>query len=68
MAQLIKPGAVKVKVQDGEVFLNIQLELNINLNTTDIVQKTLEEKKDEDVKWEIPKFDSINKVKFGRKD
>lgn len=79
MAQLIKPTEVSVKTVNGEVLLNIKLDININLNQGNIAQQTaipetkvegnLEEKKKEDNKlWEIPDFTSVPKIKFGTKE
>ena len=36
MAQLIKPGSVKVITENGEVKVSITLDLNINLNSGNI--------------------------------
>lgn len=74
MVQLLRPGQVKVETQNGEVELHITLDLNINLQTGDLqVLATkkkpldLDEEKEEPVKFEIPKFASKEKVKFGIK-
>lgn len=80
MAQLIKPNAVKVVTQDGEVKVTIALELTINLNSDGLnVNATAKESKfetfvpknqhpDEKVLWEIPDFGPVPKVGFGKKD
>ena len=79
MAQLIKPTEVSVKTVNGEVLLNIKLDININLTQGNIVQQSvvpetkvegkLEEKKKEDATlWEIPDFSSVPKIKFGTKE
>lgn len=79
MAQLIRPGAVKVLTQDGEVQVTIALELTINLNTDglqlsaqsrpeSIETKPKEvKKKFDDVMMEIPDFAPAPKVDFGKK-
>lgn len=78
MAQVIKPTEVSVKTVDGEVLLNIKLDININLSQNYVTQSTipetkvegkLEEKKKEDATlWEIPNFTSVPKIKFGSKE
>ena len=78
MAQLIKPTEVSVKTVNGEVLLNIKLDININLTQGNVVQHVvpetkvegkLEEKKKEDATlWEIPDFSSVPKIKFGTKE
>jgi hypothetical protein len=71
MASLIKQGEAKVVTKNGEVFVNIALELTIKLEGTGIqgavqaaggVQKIQGEEK---VKWEIPDF-SPGKIDFGK--
>lgn len=76
MAQLIKPNAVKVVTQDGEVKVTIALELTINLNSENMnisssnkfenttAKKSVEEK----TIWEIPDFVPVPKVGFGKKE
>ena len=79
MAQLIKPTEVSVKTVNGEVLLNIKLDININLCQSNTVQQTnvseakvdgkLEEKKKENATlWEIPEFSNVPKIKFGTKE
>jgi len=78
MAQLIKPTEVSVKTVNGEVLLNIKLDININLSQNGTTQTSvpetkvegrLEEKKKEDATlWEIPDFTSVPKIKFGSKE
>lgn len=76
MAQLIKPTEVSIKTVDGEVLLNIKLDININLNGSLLnntyetkIEGKLEEKKKEDATlWEIPDFTSVPKIKFGNKE
>ena len=77
MAQLIRPTEVSVKTVNGEVLLNIKLDININLSQNGTTQTSvpetkvegrLEEKKKEDATlWEIPDFTSVPKIKFGSK-
>lgn len=78
MAQLIRPGSVKVITQDGEVQVTIALELTINLNTDGLqlsaqsrpesIEKPKEiKKKFDDVMMEIPDFAPAPKVDFGKK-
>lgn len=74
MASLIKQGEAKVVTKNGEVFVNIALELSIKLEGTG-VQGSVSASggssppaiphKDEKVKWEIPDFSS-NKIDFGK--
>jgi uncharacterized protein YjhX (UPF0386 family) len=77
LAQLIRPGSVKVITQDGEVQVSIALELTINLNTDGLqlsaqgrpesIEKSKELKKKDDVMMEIPDFAPSPKVDFGKK-
>lgn len=78
MAQLIKPTEVSVKTVNGEVLLNIKLDININLTQSNIVPNVIpeskvenkieEKKKEEPSLWEIPDFVSVPKIKFGSKE
>lgn len=78
MAQLIKPLEISAKTVDGEVLLNIKLDININLSQNSTVQSSapitkvegkLQEKQNEDqTLWEIPDFASVPKIKFGSKE
>lgn len=78
MAQLIKPTEISVKTVNGEVLLNIKLDININLSQNGTSQSSipetkvegrLEEKKKEDATlWEIPDFTNVPKIKFGSKE
>jgi hypothetical protein len=78
VAQLIKPTEVSIKTVNGEVLLNIKLDININLTQNNIipdvmtenkVENKLEEKKKEEKSlWEIPDFVSVPKIKFGSKE
>jgi hypothetical protein len=71
MPYLIKQGDTKIITKEGEIFVNIALELNIKLdgqnfqisgvNTT---QKQTNES--EKVSWEIPDFSSSDKINFGK--
>jgi hypothetical protein len=80
MAQLIKPGSVKVVTNNnGEVTLHITLDLNVNLNSNNIQvsaqsvqadQPTPIPKKPNPVPknddWLIPDFSASPKVNFGK--
>lgn len=78
MAQLIKPTEVSVKTVNGEVLLNIKLDININLSQngttqsnipeTKIVGNLEENKKEDATLWEIPDFTNVPKIKFGSKE
>lgn len=73
MANLIKPGEVKLVTKDNEVFVNISLELNIKLdgNITNLgidakaSQKNIQQQEEEKINWEIPDFSS-GKIDFGK--
>jgi len=76
MGDLIRPTKVHVISKEGEVQLNITIDLNINLNTGNVdfkvnkpVESKVEKEKEEDEKtiWAIPNFGSKDKVKFGKK-
>ncbi len=73
MAQLIKTGDVKVITKDGECKLSISIDLNINLNTLGVTvnaqakQEEVDNKKKDEVAWEIPDFGNIPKLNFGKK-
>ncbi len=74
MPNLIKQGEAKVITKNGEVFVNIALELNIKLDGTNIQMPSIFEnnlasgskKEDEKVSWQIPDFSSENKINFGK--
>jgi hypothetical protein len=75
MANLIKPGDIKVVTKNNELFVNISLELNIkldgnvtnlNLNSDVVQQQAFQKKEEEKVKWEVPDFSSGNKLNFGK--
>jgi len=74
MPNLIKTGDTKIITKDGEVFVNISLELNIKLDGNNLsiqANDTNEIKKQEDkTDWVIPSFKSKNKKKinFGDKE
>jgi len=76
LAQLIKTGDLRVITKEGECKLSISIDLNINLNTLgvsvnaqannqNVVQE--EEKKKDDVAWQIPDFSPVQKLNFGKK-
>ena len=75
MANLIKPGDIKVITKNNELFVTISLELNIkldgnvtnlNLNSDIVQQQAFQKKEEEKVKWEVPDFSSGNKLNFGK--
>lgn len=74
MANLIKPGEVKLVTKNNEVFVNISLELNIKLdgNITSLgidakaAQTQSNKIEEEKVNWEIPDFSSGGKLNFGK--
>lgn len=77
MAQLVKPGEVKVVSRDGELIISLQIDLNINLNQTGsiVVEGGVQAKsqnfaknetKEEDGSWLIPDFKPAEKIKFGK--
>lgn len=78
MAQLIKPGNVKVVTNDGEVQVTIALELTINLNSDGLAVNARQQEEQEAIPaknkasdktlWEIPDFGPIPKVDFGKKE
>ena len=81
LAQLIRPGSVKVLSQDGEVRVTIDLQLTINLNGDGLTVgatataangnlESLAEKmvKADKIAWEIPDFGPVPKVDFGKKE
>lgn len=80
LAQLIRPGSVKVLTQDGEVRVTIDLQLTINLNGDGLTvgasassvnhtePVTDRKQRTERVEWEIPDFGPVPKVEFGKKE
>jgi len=77
LASLIKPGSLRVLTKDGEIQVSLTLDININLNTDNVVfgvknkeenHSINEQKEDEKIKWEIPEFEApMEKVDFGKK-
>ena len=76
MPNLIKQGEAKVVTKNGEVFVNIALELTIKLDGTNLQVMSSSPatsaggqpsavKQEEKVSWEIPDFTS-NKIQFGK--
>lgn len=75
MASLIKQGEAKVVTKNGEVFVNIALELTIKLEGTNLqgpvsasggaLNTPSVPQQDDKVKWEIPDF-SPSKINFGK--
>jgi hypothetical protein len=74
VAQVLKPSEVKIITKDGELEITLKLDINININQSDIVVKSegtvtkvKEETKLEDkANWEIPDFGPSPKLKFGK--
>ncbi len=74
MGELIKPTQVHLVTREGEVKLNIVIDLNINLNTGNVevkqgnaLEKKVEQEESEKTLWAIPNFVKQEKVKFGKK-
>jgi hypothetical protein len=73
MPYLIKQGDTKIITKEGEIFVNIALELNIKLDGQNLQiglnpnsQSTKQNVNEEKVNWEIPDFSSSNKINFGK--
>jgi len=73
MPSLIKQGEAKVVTKNGEVFVNIALELNIKLEGANVGSPSFavdasapKAAQEEKVKWEIPDF-SPSKIDFGKR-
>jgi hypothetical protein len=74
MASLIKQGEARIVTKNGEVFVNIALELTIKLEGTNLQgpvsasggasSPSVAPQEDDKVKWEIPEF-APGKIKFG---
>lgn len=73
MPNLIKQGEARVVTKNGEVFVNIALELTIKLDGTNLqvltdgVSNSVDKisKPEDKVNWAIPDFNS-NKIQFGK--
>lgn len=74
MPNLIKQGEARVVTKNGEVFVNIALELNIKLDGSNLQfnvgavqggQAAPTAKQEDNVSWQIPDFTS-NKIDFGK--
>jgi hypothetical protein len=71
MPNLIKQGEARVITKNGEVFVNISLELNIKLEGVStqglppVAGSVSALAKEEKVNWEIPDF-SPGKIDFGK--
>jgi hypothetical protein len=74
MPNLIKQGEARVVTKNGEVFVNITLELNIKLDGSNLQVSAAGKTSGDDsaglpgadkVSWEIPDFSS-NKIDFGK--
>jgi hypothetical protein len=69
MPQLIHPNQVKVTSVNGEVKVNITLDLNVNLPANLRAKQQIEEEENDDkVEIIVPTFSSANKLKFGKKE
>lgn len=74
MPNLIKQGEAKVITKNGEVFVNIALELNIKLDGSNIQisnasndgNSSDNKQRNEKINWEIPDFEPSNKIQFGK--
>lgn len=76
MPNLIKQGEAKVVTKNGEVFVNIALELNIKLDGSNLQVVSGQgfsgnapnnsTASDDKVSWQIPDFTSDNKINFGK--
>lgn len=77
MPNLIKQGEARVVTKNGEVFVNIALELTIKLDGSNLqvlsgsgsgsgVGTSQAAKQEEKVDWAIQDFTSNNKIKFGK--
>lgn len=71
MAQIKRKPQITTKVvtKDGECDVNISLDININLNTDDLVVKVTADKnqeEDEHSSFVVPEF-KTEKIKFGQK-
>lgn len=72
MPNLIKPGEARVVTKNGEVFVNISLDLtvkldgsNISVSANGIQEKAKLAEKEDKINWEIPDFSS-EKIQFGK--
>ena len=68
MAQLIKPTEISVKTVNGEVLVNLNLDININTTVESKQEEIKEKPKQKETIWEIPEFNSVPKIKFGNKE
>lgn len=74
MPQLIKPSDVKVLTKDGEIKVSITLDLNINLQELEFKNKKFDnnsennkiDQVEDKTVWQIPDFDSGQKINFGK--
>lgn len=72
MPYLIKQGDTKIITKEGEIFVNIALELNIKLDGQNLqisgsnVSPSQKQQEVEKVNWEIPDFQSSKKIQFGK--
>jgi hypothetical protein len=77
MPNLIKQGEARVVTKNGEVFVNIALELTIKLDGSNLqvlsgagagvgTASHAAKQEEEKVDWAIQDFTSNNKIKFGK--
>lgn len=75
MPNLIKQGEARVVTKNGEVFVNIALELTIKLDGSNLqvfsgagvgTASHAAKQEEEKVNWAIQDFTSDNKIKFGK--
>lgn len=69
MPYLIKQGDTKIITKEGEIFVNIALELNIKLDGQNLQignSQQKQNKEQEKVNWEIPDFNPSAKINFGK--
>lgn len=71
MSALYKAPIVKVETKNGEIQMSITLDINLNLTGADVQkliqkQETNTENKKNEIEWEIPDFQSSEKINFGK--
>lgn len=73
MPQLIRPGDVQIVTKEGECLVNIQMELTIKLDGSNLqiasvaAQATApSQQQEEKVDWQIPDFGGGQKLNFGK--
>lgn len=74
MPQLIRPGDVQVVTKEGECLVNIQMELTIKLDGSNLQiagvaaqAKAPGQRQEEDkIDWQVQDFGGSQKLKFGK--